>query len=145
MMEVIVEKTLNAPIDKIWALCADFGNIDWFQGNGISGADKVDVEGEGIGMARMIHMAGFDEPIKEVLTSLDAKNYTYSYDIMPNPLMPFTDYKATGTLTAQADGSTKATWLARFNTETLSEEDANAIMTGTYQSMFLCLEAAANQ
>lgn len=143
MMEVTVEKKLEAPIEKIWALCADFGNIDWFKGNGVPGADKVDVEGEGIGMARMIHMAGFDEPIKEVLTSLDAKNHTYSYDILPNPLMPFTDYKATGKLTAQADGSTKATWKACFNTDTLSEADARDIMTGTYQSMFLCLEAAA--
>ena len=142
-MQVIVEKTLNAPIEKIWALCADFGNIDWFKGNGVPGAEKVEVEGEGIGMARIIHMAGFDEPIKEVLTAMDPQNYNYSYDILPNPLMPFTDYKATGTLTALADGSTKATWRASFESDTLSAEDANAIMTGTYESMFKCLEAAA--
>lgn len=143
-MEITVEKIINAPIEKLWSLCADFGNIDWFKGNGLSGPQKVDVEGEGIGMARLIHMEGFDEPIKEVLTYMDAKNYTYSYDIMPNPLMPFTDYKATGTLTAQADGTTKATWRASFSTDTLSDDDARDIMNGTYQSMFLCLEAAAN-
>ena len=145
MIEVVVEKTLKAPIDKIWALCADFGNIDWFEGNGIPGAEKVDVKGEGIGMARFIHMAGFDQPIEEVLATFDAANYTYSYDIMPNPLMPFTDYNATGTLKAEADGSTTATWVARFNTDAMSAEDANAIMTGTYESMLKCLEEAANK
>lgn len=142
-MEIIVEKNLNAPIEKLWALCADFGNIDWFKGNGVKGAEKVEVEGEGIGMARMIYMEGFDEAIKEVLTHRDAKNHTYSYDIMPNPLMPFTDYKATGTFTAQADGSTKASWRASFKTDVLSDNDARDIMNNTYDSMFNCLEAAA--
>ena len=31
MHEIIAEKTLSAPLDRVWALVADFSNLDWYE------------------------------------------------------------------------------------------------------------------
>ncbi|HBQ39957.1 MAG TPA: hypothetical protein DD808_05210, partial [Halieaceae bacterium] len=32
MIRVKVERELNAPVDKVWALLEDFGNLNWYPG-----------------------------------------------------------------------------------------------------------------
>jgi hypothetical protein len=144
MIECKVEALLTAPLEKVWPLCADYGNLDWFKGHGIAGAKQVDTVGEGIGMERHVHMEGFDTPIIEVLTALDTSNHSFSYEILPHPLMPFSDYKVDAKLTDNGNGKTLALWVARFNTSAMREQEAIAMMTDTYGKMLRCLEDAAN-
>ncbi len=49
MVEVSVEGELEFSAKEVWAVIADFGNVDW-----IPGVEKVDLEGEGVGMIRHI-------------------------------------------------------------------------------------------
>ena len=44
MYEFTVEKTVDAPVEAMWALVSDFANLDWFDG-----AARVEKSGEGIG------------------------------------------------------------------------------------------------
>ncbi|MGB1907112.1 MAG: SRPBCC family protein, partial [Spongiibacter sp.] len=75
MIEVHVTRQWNIPASQVWALVADFGDISW-----ADGIDRVEVVGEGVGMARHIYM-GDMPPIEEVLTSQNPEEMTFSYDI----------------------------------------------------------------
>ncbi|MDP4652506.1 MAG: SRPBCC family protein, partial [Haliea sp.] len=75
MINVKVERELNAPVDKVWSLLEDFGNLKWYPG-----WTKLDVIGEGPGMIRRIHMDGMDS-IDEILESMDPASRSFSYTI----------------------------------------------------------------
>ena len=55
MIRVKVERELNAPVDKVWALLEDFGNLNWYPG-----WTDLETIGEGPGMTRRIHMEGME-------------------------------------------------------------------------------------
>src|SRR5262245_48773798 len=66
--------TISAPVDKVWAIVRDFGNLAW---GGIPG---VTLEGEGIGAVRTFTSRGVT--IRERLEALDDLGHTLSYSIL---------------------------------------------------------------
>ena len=60
MAEAIVKETVDVPVDRLWALVADFGDVSW-----MPAGTQAELEGSGAGMARII--GGGDAPIREVL------------------------------------------------------------------------------
>ena len=53
MSEALVRVEIAAPVEKLWSLLADFGEIGWMQG-----VSKVEVKGSGVGMVREIYALG---------------------------------------------------------------------------------------
>jgi len=125
-----VTRILAYPIDQVWALLEDFGNIHW-----APGIDKLEVIGEGLGMIRRIHIDGLNEPIDEVLHSIDANNFTFSYTIPRGLPFPLKDYKATSSSKALADDKTEVTWRSDCAPDGLSLEDSTAMLEGTYNQL----------
>jgi carbon monoxide dehydrogenase subunit G len=138
MINVKVERELNAPVDKVWSLLEDFGNLKWYPG-----WTKLDVIGEGPGMIRRIHMDGMDS-IDEILESMDAASRSFSYTIPKMP-MPVSEYRAEVSLESLDNGArTLARWNCSAKPEGIEASEGQAMLEGIYADMLAKLEAAAN-
>lgn len=100
-----VTKQLAASPDAVWAVLADFGNVDWIPGPG-----DVRVEGEGPGMRRFIG-ASSDKPVIETLIWIKPDERALSYEIANNP-MPVSRFVAVNTVSESADrvGESLVVW-----------------------------------
>jgi carbon monoxide dehydrogenase subunit G len=138
MIRVKVERELNAPVDKVWALLEDFGNLNWYPG-----WTDLETIGEGPGMTRRIHMEGM-EPIDEILEAMDAASRSFSYTIPKMP-MPVSEYRAEVSLEPLDNGArTLARWNCSAKPEGISETEGQAMLEGIYADMLAKLEVAAN-
>jgi hypothetical protein len=127
MADVVVERDVAAPADKVWAVLRDFGAVGW-----IPPAGKVGVEGDGPGMCRRIHGTGDGEPVVERLLSLDDDTRTLRYRIEENNPLPVSSYVGTVTVADRAagsDGPGGATlrWAAEF-APTGDEDEARTVV-----------------
>lgn len=138
MHEILIERTLRANTDKVWALLADFANLSWY-----TPAEEVEQIGQGVGQIRRIFMRGMDTAVEEKLETLDADKKEYSYSIAD---MPMHDYRVVVRLTESADGQCDLRWHATFSgvSEGLKAEDLIALMTDTYDAMLDDIERAAS-
>lgn len=140
MFEVLIEETLKANPDKVWALVENFADLSWYPP-----AEKVEKIGEGVGQIRRIHMAGMDNPVDEILESLDAEKRQFSYTI---PEMPMHDYRVVVNIAANAAESSHCDvrWHATFSgvSEGLSGDDMANMMKDAYTGMLGDIEKAAN-
>jgi hypothetical protein len=125
MGEVTVSRSLERDPAEVWALLANFGETGW-----IPMADKVTLEGEGVGMRRLLHMEGA-EPIIEQLDAIDHDQQVLTYSIENNPL-PTSEYRAVCTVSADGDG-TLIEWVVTF--VPIGDEDEVAGMIGAVYDM----------
>lgn len=137
MHEILIEKTLNAPVHSVWALLEDFANLDWY-----APAERVETIDENGTLVRRIFMHGMDTPVDEKLEAIDAQKMQYSYTI---PDMPMHEYRVVVNLST-SDANTHVRWHASFSGvgEGINAEDMVALMTDTYGAMLADLEQAAN-
>lgn len=134
MAQISVKQTVAVPADRLWALLADFGNISW-----MPAGTTADIEGEGIGMARII---GGAQGIREVLESLDAGTRTLEYSIPENVPFPVTGYRATMKVSASGEGS-EFEWSCRFEPDGVEEAQAGAQIEQMYGVMIGWIAEAA--
>ena len=141
MPEFTVEKTLNAPIDAMWALVSDFANLDWYEG-----AERVEKVGEGIGQRRRIYMPGSDDPVEEELLAMDADSYTFQYAVLEGGVNIMQDYVVTAQLSPAGEGLTAARWQASFSgvsVEGVDPEMMIGVMSDMYATMLDTMAAAS--
>lgn len=142
MYRIHIEKELDAPLEKLWRLVSDFGNLDWFPA-----AEKVEQEGSGPGMIRRITMPGMPGAVEEKLLELDPGEHCYVYQVLENEINIMQDYTVTARLSAIDADRTLATWDGRFSgvSADLAPEMMVGVMEETYGSMLSQLAEAANK
>ena len=86
MAYAMAEVDVNVSAEALYEFLADFGSVSWMQG-----VTKVEVEGQGPGMARSIY-AGGTECVVEVLESLEPTERRVGYTITQNNPLPVADY-----------------------------------------------------
>ncbi len=123
-----VTETLAFPIDTVWELLRDFGNVSWVPGLGGS----VRVEGQGVGMSRFFGAPGAE--IQETLLAFDESGKTFSYEIPNNLPLPLDQYLATVQLTDLGSGQTQIEWSCEAN-PTGTMEEAQEAVHGMYTMM----------
>ena len=123
-----VTETLAFPVDTVWELLRDFGNVSWVPGMG----DSVRVEGEGVGMSRFFGTPGAE--IQETLVAFDENQKSFSYEIPNNLPLPLDQYLATVQLTDLGNSQTQIEWSCEAN-PTGTAEEAQAAVTGMYTMM----------
>lgn len=138
MISVKIERDIDAPVDKVWALLADFANLDW-----VEGWEKLEVFGEGPGMTRRIHMPGMD-PFDEILEELDHDLKQLKYTI-PNVPIPVSDYHAHITVESRPGDRTHIVWECSGKPEGISDADARKMLEDTYGMMIDKLGEAAKK
>jgi len=100
MAMAAIRDELVAPIERVWACFADFGDLSaWAPGR-----SRVPVDGHGVGAVRTVGGEG-DPPVRERLEAYDPTDHTFSYAMLESPF-PFTDYLATVRLRDLGDGRT---------------------------------------
>ncbi len=137
MHEILIEKTLNAPLTGVWRVLADFSNLSWYPM-----AERVEQIGEGIGQIRRIYMSGMEHPVDEKLERVDEAQHSFSYSI---PGVPMLNYQVTVNLSDGGNGRCDVRWHATFDgvAEGVNADDMVAIMSDTYGSMLSDIERAA--
>jgi len=132
MAKTTVQADFAVPADDLWALVRDFGNVGW-----IPGGDEADVEGEGVGMVRIL--AG--GAVRERLESVDEANRQIGYTILEGLPVPVTDYHATMTVAAIGADACALDWSCRYEPSGATAEECDAQLRGLYELMIGWIKA----
>jgi carbon monoxide dehydrogenase subunit G len=119
MPHLAISKHVDAPPATVWSIVADFANVNWIPVAGV-----VEVEGEGIGMRRLIHGSG-TTPVAETLTSMNADRMELGYSIADNPL-PVARFDALVSVRPAGDAATTVTWNVDYDPAGTTEADQTA-------------------
>ena len=126
MTHAVVNETINAPIDAVWANLGNFAGIE--PGPGI---DSVAYEGEGVGMVRHIGLP--NGLVVERLEVHDQASHTFAYAIINDDCpLPFSDYSARVVMTDNGAGGTDIEWTGTFEPKGVDDDQAIKIATGIY-------------
>ena len=134
-VRVQVVRELEAPVDDVWAVVSNFGDVSWAAPDA-----QVDVIGEGVGMIRRLHMPG--GAVDEVLETRDAEARSFSYTIPGAMPMPVTDFRAWVQLEQIDAANTRISWNASAKALPGSTgAEGQAIFEGLYGDLLNALEA----
>lgn len=127
MERVHVYEELDAPIDTVWKLIRDFGDISaWAAGR------IVRVDGAGVAMVR--HIDGPAGRFVERCETHDEAAHTFSYRLLESPL-PATNFVASVRLTAVAPERCAIEWAAEF--EAASAPTLRGRIENGYRNVFI--------
>jgi uncharacterized protein YndB with AHSA1/START domain len=144
MSEICTSKIIEAPAEAVWALLADFGNIEaWWPNDGDIRIEQVEVEGHGIGMVRHIKNAGVEKRVSERLDYLDPPTMTWMLSIVGTRPLGITAYVAIGRITPLALDHCRLDYRVYVTTEPGREKRVEQALRFTWGVMFSALEAAA--
>jgi len=137
---------IQASVEAVWPLLADFAGIQawWPKGEAVD-IERVEVEGEGVGLIRHIYNVGFPTAVSERLDFLDPENHTLKLSLVCDRPAGLLQYQATGQLTPLGPDSCRMTYRAEFVAEEGQADAAKEFLLGAYQLMFRGLEAAARR
>ena len=134
-----VMREIDQPIEKIWAVVSNFGDVSW----AMPGV-RVDVEGSGVGMKRVMHMPNSD-PVTETLDTLDPVNYSFSY-VIPKMPMPISDFRGWAKLEKLSDNKTRVNWGADAQTQEGGDAaQFSAMFEGMYGQLLASLDAQVSK
>jgi hypothetical protein len=101
MIEVEVEREYDFSAAAVWAVFADFGNVSW-----VPGVEKVELEGEGIGMIRHLTVPVLPT-LHERLEVLDHAEKVLEYSIPNVEHIQVKNYRARAQLVDLGAGRSK--------------------------------------
>jgi hypothetical protein len=127
MLEVTVSAEVDAPADRLWAIVADFGNVDWMQG-----VSHCEVKGAGPGMVRGIFVSQDGPALNEVLEFVDSEARRIGYTIPENVPMPVTDYHSEMAVIDLGDGRSRLDWTCRAEPDGVEADVAKSAVEGMY-------------
>ncbi len=119
MIEVRVERELNFKADAVWALIADFGDVGW-----VPGVEKVEVEGEGVGMIRHLTVPVFPQ-LHERLDAIDHEKMILDYSIPAVAFLAVKNYYAKSEVVPMDSEHCRVIWSCRAEAD--GAEDAEAV------------------
>ena len=128
MVELSVEREFEFSAGEVWAVFADFGNVSW-----VPGVEKVELEGEGIGMVRHLTVPVFP-PLHERLETLDHEKMVLEYSIPSVEYLEVRDYRARAQVTDLGSGRCRVRMTCKAEATGL-EADATAKTEAFYGAM----------
>jgi len=144
MPEINVSQEINAPAAKVWALIADYGDIQaWWPKEGPVQIARVENEGQGVGMIRHIYNHGFPEPISEQLDYLDPEMNTWKLSIVRRMPPGMIAYSATGNIVETDSSSCRVDYKGVFSTDPGKEAEVEQFLRMAYALMFKGLKTTA--
>ncbi|MFC3608822.1 SRPBCC family protein [Stutzerimonas tarimensis] len=142
MLQITVHHDFEAPATAIWELLADFADIQrwWPTDEASVQIDRVELEGEGIGLTRHIYNKGFPAPVSERLDAQDPASLSYQLSIVGERPAGLTGYQATGRIEPMGDDSCRLHYRGEFTVQPGRAQEAEAFLRGAYALMFKGLE-----
>ncbi len=133
-----VVRELDKPLDAVWARLADFANVDRiYPKDGIgpfAAIDRVEAQGEGVGTVRTVNPANGVRGI-ERLEAIDPEQHSFSYSMLPPPVVPVDDYYATVSLSAIGPGRTMVSYKSTGRLKDMPSGDLRAALSILYGAL----------
>lgn len=133
-IEVVVNKTINAPASKAWKTLSSFRNIE-----SISPIESSEVTGEGVGAERTCNLPNEGGIIYEVLNKVENSTMEMQYEITQGPF-PIEGYISDIKVEALGDSDCKITWGSQFSTNEESKVEMINLFEGFYNEIISQLE-----
>ncbi|MCP4035995.1 MAG: SRPBCC family protein [bacterium] len=127
MVEFSMEREFAISADDLWAMLADFGDISW-----IPGLEKVELEGEGVGMIRHVTAPGMPM-LHERMDAIDHETMTLDYSVPAVAYLQVIDYTARAQVTPLGEGRCRVNWSCRSQADGIDEAQATANTAGFYE------------
>ena len=135
MVEVTVEQEFEHSAERMWAVLADFGNIDW-----VPGFEKVELEGEGVGMIRHVTVPVYPQ-LHERLDAIDHEKMILDYSIPAVAYIELKDYFARAQVIALEGERCRLIYSCRAEVDGVDETQAAAKTEAFYQAIMTWLDA----
>jgi len=129
MIEVQIEREYEFGPDAVWALIADFGDVSW-----VPGIEKVDLEGEGIGMIRHLTVPVFPQ-LHERLDAIDPEAMVLEYSIPAVEYIGVKNYSARAQVVELGPGRSRVHWSCRAEADGAPETEASDKTRAFYEAM----------
>jgi hypothetical protein len=128
------QEEFPVPAERLWKVVADFGALaDWWPAGTL---EKVEVEGEGVGMVRSIYtIVGI--VLHEKLESIDDATRTLELSIVGDLPAGMEEYHATGSVREGEAGGCVLVWEGHYKVPSeAAEPGARGFIEGAYGAMF---------
>lgn len=147
MHTITTHHDFDAPAELLWDYLQDFAHIErwWPKDVPAVQIERVELEGEGVGLIRHIYNKGFPAPVSERLDYQDPASMTYKLSIVGQRPAGLTAYQATGRIEPLPGGRSRLNYHSEFATESGRPDDAEAFLRGAYDLMFMGLAAATGK
>jgi hypothetical protein len=127
MVEVSIEREFDVDAEALWAMLADFGDIGW-----IPSLEKVELEGEGVGMIRHVTAPGLPQ-LHERMDAIDHDKMILDYSVPEVAYLRVKNYRARAQVTALEAGRCRIHWSCQSEADGVSEEQATANSEAFYE------------
>ena len=127
MVEVSVEREFDVDADEVWAILAEFGDISW-----IPGIEKVELEGEGVGMIRHVTAPGM-AVLHERMDAIDHEKMILDYSLPAVEYLGVKNYRAQTRVVAVEDGRCRLIWSCRSEPDGVTRAAATANTEAFYE------------
>lgn len=139
MVEVSIERDYEVAAERAWALIADFGDVSW-----VPGIEKVEVEGDGVGMVRHLTVPVFP-PLHERLDAIDHSARMLEYSIPAVEYIQVENYRARAQVVDLGRGRCRLLWSCEAEAAGASEEEATDKTRAFYEAMLGWIDDALTQ
>lgn len=109
-MDAVATHDFHHPPDRVWALLADFGNMDWLT----TVFKRVETEGDGIGMLRRLYQDPDRKPAIHRLDALDHENRVLYWSIHQTVFIPVPTIDAETRVEALSEQRARVITIWRF-------------------------------
>ena len=127
MVEVSIEREFDVNADKLWAILANFGDISW-----IPGIEKVELEGEGVGMIRHVTAPGLPQ-LHERMDAIDHENMILDYSLPEFAFIQVKNYKARAQVFALEGERCRLHWAFRAEPDGPTEAECTTSGEAFYE------------
>jgi hypothetical protein len=129
VVEVTVERDFEISARRVWDLIADFGDVGW-----VPGVEKVELEGEGVGMVRHLTVPVYSQ-IHERLDAIDHEQRVLDYSIPAVEYLHVKNYRARARVVELSHDRCKVIWSCRAEASGADEAQAAASTRAFYESL----------
>jgi hypothetical protein len=127
MVEVSLAREFDVDAGRLWDILADFGDISW-----IPGVEKVELEGEGVGMIRHVTAPGLPQ-LHERLDAIDHDRMILDYSLPAVAYIRVKNYRARAHVVPLEAGRCRLVWSCRAEPDGVDEAQATANTEGFYE------------
>lgn len=135
-MTVTIDATIDAPLERVWAVISDFANLQQWHPL----VQRCETEGEGVGSIRVVHFA--DSWASERLERLDADSHTLHYAIIDGSNPAATGLTGAIALGERGNGSTSLRWVSGLDPDRPEAEALDRYLESYYPQRIEHLRSA---
>ncbi len=127
MVEVRIEREFDVDADRVWAILADFADISW-----IPSIEKVELEGEGVGMVRHVTAPGM-AVLHERMDAIDHDKMILDYSVPAVEYLRVKNHRARTRVVGLEGGGCRLIWSCETEPDGVTQAQATANCEAFYE------------